>query len=199
MRFFPRYVVYGFSNTYLLADDEGPEAALVDPGFFDGELLKLIESNGLTIKKILVTHDHNSHIKGISTLLKIYDAEVCAFRGKVLDVKTRVVKDGEKITCGNLKIKVIEIPGHSRDSLVFQVENMIFTGDTLTAGLTGTTAHAQAHDLLVSSLRGKILTLDGNTLIFPGHGPPSRVYLEKKHNLILNEVCPRPRSSSAYF
>ena len=199
MKFFPRYVVHGFSNTYLLADDTGPDAAIIDPGFFDGELLKLIESNKLTVKKVFVTHAHDSHIKGIATLLKIYDAELFAFRDNILGVKTRVVKDGETVHCGDLSVQVIEVPGHSRDSLVFKVENMLFTGDVLTAGLTGKTAHDQAHNLLLASLRKKVTSLDGDMLIFPGHGPPSRVYLEKKHNVILNEVCPRLRSSSAYF
>jgi hydroxyacylglutathione hydrolase len=199
MRFFPRYVVYGFSNSYLLADDTGSEAALVDPGYFDGELLKLIESNRLTVKKVLVTHAHQSHIKGIATLAKIYDAEICAFRDQVLGMPTRVVKEGDVIRCGGLEIRVIEVPGHSRDSLVFQTGNMLFTGDALTAGLTGASAHDQAHALLLASLRKKVVTLDGDTIIFPGHGPPSRVYLEKKYNVILNELCPRVRSSSAYF
>lgn len=199
MKFFPRYVVHGFSNTYLLAGDEGPDAALIDPGFFDGELLKLIESNNLVVKKIFVTHDHESHIKGITTLMKIYDAEIFAFRDTLLGFKTRVVRDGEAVPCGSLSIRVIEVPGHSRDSLVFQTENMLFTGDALTAGLTGTTAHDQAHTLLLASIRKKVTSLDGGMLIFPGHGPPSRVYIENKHNVILNELCPRVRSSSAYF
>jgi hydroxyacylglutathione hydrolase len=199
MKFFPRYVVHGFSNTYLLADDSGPDAAIIDPGYFDGELLKLIESNRLSVKKVFVTHAHESHIKGITTLLKIYDAEIYAFRDSVLNIKTRVVKDGEAVRCGALDIRVIEVPGHSRDSLVFQAENMLFTGDALTAGLTGKTAHDQAHTLLISSLRKKVMSLADDLLIFPGHGPPSRVYLENKHNLILNELCPRARSSSAYF
>ncbi|MBN2354260.1 MAG: MBL fold metallo-hydrolase [Spirochaetales bacterium] len=199
MRFFPHYVISGFSNMYLLADDESREAALIDPGYFDGELLKLIESHGLTVSAVLVTHAHESHIAGIATLLRIYEAKIYSFRPKILDYPTIPTREGDVIRVGKLRFDVIETPGHSRDSLSFRVANLLFTGDTLTAGLTGTAAHDQAHHLLLSSIRKSILTLPDDTIIFPGHGPPTRVCLERADNAMLNELCPRSRSSSAFF
>ncbi len=199
MKFFPHYVISGFSNMYLLADDDSREAALVDPGYFDGELLKLVESHGLTVGAVLVTHAHQSHVNGIKTIMRIYDAKIYAFRDRILDFPAATVHDGDAINVGNLAFEAIETPGHSRDSLVFRVENLLFTGDTLTAGLTGTAAHDQAHHLLLSSIKKRILTLPDDTLIFPGHGPPTRVGLERSDNVILNERCPRARSSSAFL
>jgi len=199
MRFFPHYVVVGFSNTYLLAPDDSAEAVLIDPGLFNGELLSLIESNKLSIRAILVTHAHESHIRGIKTLMKIYDADVYAFRNRILDVRTNPVRDGQTISIGTMTFHVIETPGHSRDSLVYRIENFLFTGDTITAGLTGTAAHNQAHGLLLSSIRKKLLPLGDELVIFPGHGPPTRLGIERRHNVMLNEYCPRARSSSSYF
>ncbi len=199
MKFFPHYVIAGFSNMYLCADEETNEAALVDPGYFDVELLKLIEANRLTVTTVLVTHAHESHVAGIKTLLRVYDAKIYAFRDKILGFAAVPVRDGDVIRLGKLSVNAIETPGHSRDSLVYLVDRMLFTGDTITAGLTGTAAHDQAHHLLLSSIRKKILTLPDDTFIFAGHGPPSRVGLERAHNVILNELCPRARSSSAFF
>jgi glyoxylase-like metal-dependent hydrolase (beta-lactamase superfamily II) len=198
MRFFPHFVVVGFSNSYLIADDDGKEAALIDPGCFNGDLLTLIESNKLSIRAVFVTHSHDSHIAGITTLLRIYDADVYAFREKIYGVTTKEVREGNIIRCGKLQFSVIETPGHSRDSVVYRVDNYLFTGDTLTAGLTGTTPHAPAHDLLVSSIRKKILSLPDALIIFPGHGPPTRVGIERTHNVILNGKCSGVHSSSAF-
>ncbi len=199
MKFFPHYVISGFSNMYLLAGDDSHEAALVDPGYFDGELLKLVESHGLTVSAVLITHAHDSHTAGIKTLLRIYEAKIYAFRDKVLDFPTNPVRDGDVVRVGNLRFDVLETPGHSRDSLSFHVGNLLFTGDTLTAGLTGTAAHDQAHHLILSSIRKSILTLPDDTVIFPGHGPPTRVCLERADNIMLNELCPRAHSSSAFL
>jgi hydroxyacylglutathione hydrolase len=199
VRFFPHYVIAGFSNMYLFADDATNEAALVDPGYFDAELLKLIESNRFTVTTVLVTHAHESHIAGIKTLLRIYDAKIYAFREKVLDFPAVPVREGDVVGLGKLRVDVIETPGHSRDSLTFRVNNLLFTGDAITAGLTGTAPHDQAHHLLLSSIRKKLLTLPDETLIFAGHGPPTRVRLERAHNVILNEMCSRARSSSSFF
>jgi hydroxyacylglutathione hydrolase len=182
MRVFPHFVFTGFSNCYLVAPDGPGPAVLIDPGIFDGELLKLIEGNKLSITTVLITHTHDSHIEGIRTLTKIYDAAIYAFRDKVLEYDTRVVKQDDTITCGDLVFEVIELPGHSRDSLAFKIGNFLFTGDTLTAGLIGSVVHAYARGLLISSIKQKILTLDDDVYIFPGHGPPSTVGIERLHN-----------------
>jgi hydroxyacylglutathione hydrolase len=99
-----------------------------------------------------------------------------------LEYDTRVVKQDDTITCGDLVFEVIELPGHSRDSLAFKIGNFLFTGDTLTAGLIGSVVHAYARGLLISSIKQKILTLDDDVYIFPGHGPPSTVGIERLHN-----------------
>jgi hydroxyacylglutathione hydrolase len=188
MRVFPHFVFTGFSNCYLVAPDGPGPATLVDPGIFDGELLKLIEKNKLYISTVLITHTHDSHIEGIKTLAKIYEAGIYAFRETVLDFKTRVIRQGDKIKCGELLFEVIELPGHSRDSLAFKIGNYLFTGDTLTAGLIGTVVHAYARDLLISSIKQKLFNLEDSVYIFPGHGPPTTIGVERLYNNALKQV-----------
>jgi hydroxyacylglutathione hydrolase len=177
----------GTSNSYLLGPDAGGDAILIDPGSFDAPLLQAVEGNRLCIRWILVTHAHTSHIKGIRTLLKVYDAEIFAALPSVLDFPARRIGDGEELPLGRFTVEILETPGHSMDSVCFRVEDLLFTGDTLSAGGIGTTRDGYAKGLLVQSIRRKILPLDESTILFPGHGPPSRVWVERSYNPFLAE------------
>ncbi len=178
----------GTSNSYLLGPDEGGDAVLVDVGAFDTPLLQAVEGSRLTVRWILVTHAHSSHIRGIRTLLKIYDAEILASRPSVLDFPVRRIQEGDELALGQFRVSVIETPGHSLDSVCFRTSNLLFTGDTLTAGGIGTTRDGYARGLLLSSIRKKILPLTDDTIVFPGHGPPSRIWIEKRFNPYLGDT-----------
>jgi glyoxylase-like metal-dependent hydrolase (beta-lactamase superfamily II) len=178
----------GTSNSYLLGPDDGGEAVLVDPGAFDTPLLQAVEGSRLTVRWILVTHAHSAHIRGIRTLLKIYDAEILACRPSVLDFPVRRIQDGDELALGQFRISVLETPGHSLDSVCFRMENLVFTGDTLTAGGIGVTRDGYARGLILASLRKKILPLPEETILFPGHGPPSRLWIEKGFNPYLGDT-----------
>ena len=79
------------------------------------------------------------------------------------------VNDQDRVLLGKINIKIIHTPGHFPDSLCYLMENIIFTGDTLFVGRTGRTisANASTKDLYYS-IYDKILSLPGNTLIYPG-------------------------------
>ncbi len=187
MRFLSLFSRIGFSNTYLAGPDAGGDAVLVDPGVFDAALLKAVEDNGLYVRSILVTHAHNAHINGIRSLLKVYDAAIYANQPSVLDFPARHVQDGDLISLGELSIRVIETPGHSIDSLCFLLGQILFTGDTLAAGGIGSTRDGYARGVLLESVRRKLLPLGDEVLIFPGHGPPSKIGVEKLYNPLLGE------------
>jgi len=187
VKFFSLFSRLGFSNTYLIGPDNGGEAVLVDPGVFDAPLLETVEKNRLYVRSILITHAHNAHINGIRSLLKVYDAQIYANQPSVLDFPARRVKDGDILPLGGFSVCVIETPGHSIDSLCFLVGHIVFTGDTLSAGGTGTTRDGYARGLLLESVRRKLLSLGDEVLIFPGHGPPSKVGIEKLYNPLLGE------------
>lgn len=187
MRLFPHFSVVGFSNSYLLGPSSGEDAVLIDPGTFDTHLLQLIEGNGLYIRSILVTHAHTAHIDGIRTLLKVYESSIYSYRSSVAGHPATAVRNGDVISLGELVFRVYETPGHSSDSVVFHMDRYLFTGDTLAAGSIGTTNDGYARGLELASIRKKILTLDDSVLIFPGHGPPSRVGIERQHNPYIDD------------
>ena len=187
MKFFSLFSSAFMSNSYLLGPDEGGDAILVDPGAFDAGLLQAIEGNRLFVRWILVTHAHNAHVNGIRSLLKVYDAGIYANQPSILDFPARHVEEGNRLSLGKFRVRVIETPGHSIDSVSYLVDHMLFTGDLLSAGSIGTTRDGYARGLLLATVRRKLLPLGDEVLIFPGHGPPSKIGIEKLYNPFLGE------------
>jgi glyoxylase-like metal-dependent hydrolase (beta-lactamase superfamily II) len=88
-------------------------------------------------------------------------------------------------------VEVLETPGHSNDSVCYRHGRMLFSGDTLSAGKVGETSNPFERARLLASVRNRLLTLEDGAFLFPGHGPPSTLELEKRFNLDLQEESPR--------
>ena len=182
MKLFFHFALIGFANTYLIGPDEGGDAILIDPGTMDTELVSLIEENNYYIRSVLITHYHSSHVRGIHTLKKIYDSDIYGYSSSIEGFPTRPLRDGDRIECNGIEVSAIEVQGHSSDSLVYHIGDMIFTGDVLAAGRVGNTENSFSRALLLRSIREKLYTLPERSLIFPGHGPPSTLKAEIMFN-----------------
>lgn len=183
MKLFFQYCSLGFSNCYVLgADDQQNSAIIVDPGSMERVTLEIIESNNFDIKAVLVTHDHTAHVRGLRTLQKIYNTPVFAVNHSIMEHKTNMVKDGDRIGAAGFMIEVISIPGHSSDSVVYRIGSLLFTGDVLTAGLVGSTASAYGATTQMNKLRSRLLSLQGDYIVLPGHGPPTTLEAERRFN-----------------
>jgi len=186
MKLFFQYCSFGFSNCYILGEedtgDRQPSAIIVDPGSMEIVTLESIENNNFNLKAVLITHDHFSHVRGLQTLKRIYNAEVFAVNHSIMNNKTTMVKDGDKLRIADFSVEVISIPGHSSDSAVYRVDNLLFTGDVLTAGLVGSTASAYGAATQMNKLRSRLLSLPGDYVVLPGHGPPSTMEAERRFN-----------------
>jgi glyoxylase-like metal-dependent hydrolase (beta-lactamase superfamily II) len=191
MRFFSYYSVINFSNCYLLGQEESGDALLIDPGVFDEGLLRLIEDNLFYVRHVLITHSHHAHIGGIRTLRKIYDATFWGFAPKLMEYPVRKVAGAESVELAGFVIEVLETPGHSNDSVCYRIDRLLFTGDTLSAGTVGETGSPYEQALLLSSIRSRIMSLDDEVLVFPGHGPPTTIGLERRFNPKLQEGSPK--------
>jgi glyoxylase-like metal-dependent hydrolase (beta-lactamase superfamily II) len=201
MKLFFHYCASAFSNCYILGTDfpqedeqtgaAAPpresalprEAIIIDPGKMDSNILGLIEENNYSLRGVLITHDHPHHVRGLKTIMKIYDTEIYAVNPEVMEYRTNLVKDGDIISIGPFKTEVISIPGHSADSAIYKIERFLFTGDAMSAGLVGKTASSYAAATQAGALRKKILSLPGDYTVLPGHGPPSSLEAERNFNL----------------
>jgi glyoxylase-like metal-dependent hydrolase (beta-lactamase superfamily II) len=172
----------GFCNTYLVASKKHGEALLIDPGHVDLELINLIESNNYKLKHVLLTHRHLSHREGLGTLHKIYDISVHGSSFSSYDFAYQAVEDRQILNLCDMEIEVIHVPGHSLDSMVYKIDHALFTGDTLMCGRIGSTPGYREQTLLINSINQRLMGLDENSLIFPGHGTATKIRIERMFN-----------------
>ncbi len=175
--------------TYVVADEKTRLAAVIDPSWDLEKVLNVLKTNELKLQYIINTHTHFDHVLGNEQLTTLAGAKIIMHKNSTLD-KDITVDDGDTIQLGNLNMKVIHTPGHSKDAICLLVENKLFTGDTLFVGncgridLPGASA-AELHD----SLFGKLAKMDDSIEIYPGHDYGSKPYStigdEKRTNYVL--------------
>ncbi|KWW32040.1 MAG: Zn-dependent hydrolase, including glyoxylase [bacterium P3] len=201
-------------NCYVVWDGESRRCAIVDPGMETGDeqlqVVRFIDNQGLTPVLVLLTHAHVDHIAGLratcdryrlpvtmhrdgAKLLRQADAygSIMGFHVPSLDgLDTRHVDDNDTLSLGDNPIECRHVPGHCPGSLCYVLhgEKAVLTGDAIFHFSIGRTdLPGGDYDLLVERLRSRILTLDGDYSILPGHGIPSMVWKEKKYNPFLKE------------
>jgi hydroxyacylglutathione hydrolase len=183
MKIYQHYSIYGFSNAYIVGNEETKTALIIDPADVTTTMIDQIEHNNYRLTAILVTHNHVHHIRGLITLMRIYSPVVYASNARLMGVLCQKVRDRDVFSEAGFSIDAIAVPGHSQDSIVYKIETSLFTGDALHAGVIGKTTSSFNAQALIERIKKKILVFPDDTLLFPGHGPPSTVGSEKKFNL----------------
>lgn len=180
--------------TYLIADPQTKEAALIDPvrETVDRDL-KLISEMGLKLVYVLDTHIHADHITGAGEIRKRTGAKTGVSALANVDCVDLPLEDGQELFLGDKKITVIATPGHTNTCLTYAFEGRIFTGDALLIRGCGRTDFQQgSSDRLFESVRGRLFKLPDETVIYPGHDyrglTSSTIGLEKKFNPRLGEA-----------
>lgn len=172
----------GFSNCYIIANEKTKEALIVDPGKITEDIIYHIESNFYKLVAVLITHNHGSHVHGLKTLTKIYSPKIYGADWEIAGKETNVITGDGKLHIAGLSVQYITLPGHTADSMVYKIGNVFFTGDSISAGRIGSTNSSYSRHILKTNLNEKILSQQENTVIMPGHGPPTSVGAERKFN-----------------
>jgi len=190
------------ANCYIIGCEKTAWGAVVDPGAEGGRILKRLESLNLKCKYIILTHGHVDHIGALKEVREATGAEVIIhkddagmltspaqnlslFMGTMLkfDAADRLLEDGDKIQVGNLTLEVIHTPGHTPGGICLKLGNDLITGDTLFAGSVGRSDFPGGdHNVLINSIKSKLLIYPDDTNVYPGHGPASTIGQEKKTN-----------------
>lgn len=173
MKVYYHHNIGGFSNCYIIVNEKTQEAIIIDPGKITDEIISQIEVNKLSVSGILITHNHGSHVHGLKTLQKIYSPKIYAADWEVAGDDTTVLSNDGTVKIARLPVRYMTVPGHTSDSMVYQIENMLFTGDVLGAGNIGSTNSSYSKFILESNIKNKIFTMENETVIMPGHGPLS--------------------------
>lgn len=170
-------------NAYLLWDPETKQAAAFDTGADCAEMLRRATRENLSIKMILLTHAHPDHVADLPGLREKTGAHVFAPAREPVP-GAEPIEEGRRFRLGKIDIEARLTWGHSPGGMTFVATGLArpiaIVGDSLFAGSMGG-GNASYTDAVQNNLR-KILTLPGNTIICPGHGPSTTVAEEKKHN-----------------
>lgn len=174
--------------TYLIADPETKEAALIDSVIETVDRdLKLIEELNLKLKYVLDTHVHADHITGAGEIREKTGAKSAVSKDANVKCADIALEDGQELMLGNKKIKALKTPGHTDSCMSFLFEDKVFTGDALLIRGTGRTDFQQgSSDKLYDSVHKKLFTLPEDTKVYPAHDyrgqTASSITLEKKFN-----------------
>ena len=174
-----------FTNCYVVVNDDPAvkEALIIDPGKISTEIIAQIEEGHYALTGVLITHNHENHVRGLSTLTKIYSPRIYAADYGIAGKNGFVLRGDGDIRVAGLDIHHYSVPGHSADSMVFQIGSVLFTGDTLTSGIIGDTSGSFFKNMLRSKIQEKIFSQSDGLVLMPGHGPPSTIAAEKQFNL----------------
>lgn len=198
----------GETNCYILIDIKEKQAMVIDPAGKVNEIAEILDTLDVNLKYIYLTHCHIDHINSTNELKKIKGGKVLIHRNgrenlinktpilaeyvglPVVDVKEDAIVDDEDILhVGNIELRVIHTPGHTNDgtSLYCEKERLLFSGDTLFKGAWGRVdLPTSSFKEIMNSIMNKLLILPEETIVYPGHGDPTRIgderpiYLEAK-------------------
>lgn len=193
------------ANCYIIGCNEKRVAAVVDPGAEGKRILAKLEEIKLKCQYIILTHGHIDHIGALNEVRQATGAEVLVhkndapmltnpahnlslFMGSAIKCKQadRLLEDGDRVNVGNVNLEILHTPGHTPGGICIKVGNNLITGDTLFAGSVGRSDFPGGnHNVMIKSIKTKLLQFPDETKVYPGHGPASTIGAEKKYNPFL--------------
>lgn len=180
----------------MIANKEGSNnAVIIDPGCTSGneteKVLAYIKDNAIKPTAILLTHAHADHTHGVAELQKVYNIPVFVSKDEDLSglaIIPTYIHDGDILELAGIKFEVITTPGHTPGSVCYldRDDKVLFSGDTLFAGTIGRTdLKGGDYDKLIVSIMDKIMGLDGDIKVFPGHARSTSIAEERTQNPFL--------------
>ena len=177
------------SNGYFIIEKQHNAAAFVDPGGNADNIMATLQRSGTGLQYVLLTHKHPDHVDALPALRNAFpQAKVVIHKldaralGRMANGMLEV-EDGETLPFADDQIRLVHTPGHTDGSSCFTYKESVFTGDTLFAGsVGGLFGDNFGYAELLQNIRTKLFALPPDTAVLPGHGPPSTVGEERRHN-----------------
>jgi len=194
-------------NCYILWDSETLDAFIIDPGG-NGPLIKeAVASLGLKVRYIVNTHGHFDHVGADGELRKFYSVPLAIHKGdvpllkdasghaEIFGIKTPpqpspdlFLTNNASLEAGSVKMEIRHTPGHTKGGVCLYIKSagLLFSGDTLFAGSIGRTdLEGGSTEELMNSIKTRLLPLDDDVRVLPGHGPATTIGDEREHNLFI--------------
>ena len=196
------------ANCYIVGSTSTNQGMIIDPGADASTIMRTVQQTGLSISIIVITHAHMDHVGAIREVQQKTNAKFAIHEAEkgfvfstpmrmltslgVSPVKSpprpdRLVKDGDLIDLGDLHFEVLYTPGHSSGGICLLGHGVVFSGDTLfKLGIGRTDFPGMSHERLMNSIREKLMVLPDETVVYPGHGPPTTIGDERRRNPFLH-------------
>ena len=194
------------TNCYLVASEQTRDGMVVDPAGNAPRILSNIRELDLKIGLIVATHTHPDHIGAIGHVVEYTRASFAVHTAEAEIMQRydfsqftaydptfkqppppdRLLKDGDFLVVGDLKFQILHTPGHSAGGICLAGYGVVFSGDALfNMGIGRTDGLGGDYNLLISSIRTKLLVLPEQTVVLPGHGPKTTIGRERRSNPFL--------------
>ena len=189
-------------NTYIIKDDSTESCAVIDPGCHNDLIDNFIGGEN-NLFYIILTHAHWDHIIALNEYKKKYPSAKlvvnCDEHEMITDSSINgtaqytsenvaleadiYIADNEELKLGDTTLKFITTPGHTKGGMCRLADGNLFSGDTLFFRSVGRTdLYGGNWGDLKDSIQNKLFKLDGNTIVYPGHGPSTTIELEMREN-----------------
>jgi glyoxylase-like metal-dependent hydrolase (beta-lactamase superfamily II) len=197
------------SNCYVVGSATTGEGMIIDPGAEPQAILNTVKQLGLSIVMIVATHAHMDHVGAVHEVKEATGARFAlhqAERGLMFSAPMRLftafgitpfkappkpdisLQDGDRIEIGDLCFEVLHTPGHSSGGICLSGHGVVFSGDTLfNLGIGRTDFPGCSHERLIRSIKEKLMVLPDETIVYPGHGPPTTIGDERRGNPFLQD------------
>ncbi len=193
------------TNCYLVCNQDTKECIIIDPAAKADVIIKAVEELEVLPKAVLLTHGHYDHIGAAEEIkehfhIKIYANELeqevleSSYKNlseimgsRALSIQAdEYLTDGQVLTIAGFQIRAISTPGHTKGGMCYNVllkeEQAIFSGDTLFRESVGRFDFPTSDgDALFRSIKEKLLCLETELKVYPGHGPATSIGEEKSH------------------
>ncbi|QQK07800.1 MBL fold metallo-hydrolase [Miniphocaeibacter halophilus] len=185
-------------NVYIVVENEN--CFIIDPGYDFNGIKNILEERNLKPKFIILTHGHADHIGSVEELKKLYNIPIYAhieekdlLNSPELNLSSQMygdisleadhyVKEGDIINFENNELKIIHTPGHTQGGMCILMDGHIFTGDTIFAGSVGRTDLPTSNFEELKKSLNKLMLLDDDLIIHPGHNSDSTIGRERISN-----------------
>jgi glyoxylase-like metal-dependent hydrolase (beta-lactamase superfamily II) len=195
------------ANCYVVGSSSTMKGMIIDPGAEAPTILRTVQQMGLSVSLIVITHAHIDHVGAVRAVTEKTHAQFAIHeteKGLLLTapmrmltalgltpVKSppqpdRLLKDGDRIDVDDLHFEVLHTPGHSSGGICLLGHGVVFSGDTLfKLGIGRTDFPGCSHERLIKSIHHKLMVLPDETIVYPGHGPPTTIGDERRGNPFL--------------
>ena len=186
MKIIAMEVGYIATNCYIVVNEETHHGVIIDPGGDAGRIMEAVQKENLTVDAIFLTHGHGDHIMALAEVAEKTGAPVYISKEDASMLTDPVGSLADEVEAAGIKFKVLATPGHTPGGVCLLTGGVVFCGDTVFAESIGRTDFpGGSYKQLLQSIKEKILPLDDDVKLLPGHGPATTVGWERRRNPFL--------------